>query len=764
MEPKLIISSYDAGAMYEAFGIDLSDIALGPVEEVGVGAAWARVPPGRRTDPHQHDEIETFVIIAGTGEVTVDGDTRPVSSGTLIQFEPLETHFLENTGENDLLFTTFYWRNPDRAARKAAEIDRRRFDERPIFAFSTPPTPNGDLHLGHLSGPYIATDVFVRFQRMNGVRAWHLAATDDFQSYVAEQARSEGRGPAETAAHYSAEIQATLELMDIEIHQFGRTSVDENYTQDLQAFFSRVYASGKVSPQEGPALFDGETGQYLYEPYVSGRCPTCAAPAGGNICEECGEPNFCSDLVEPRASITGNEPREGTITRYTLPLHEMRDYINEHHHLGRVPSRMRELAHRVLRRERLDMAITHPAEWGVAPTEEDAPDGQVIWVWADLGFNFLHNIQKLGRKIGEDWRADAPQADWKIVHFLGYDNTFYHSMFIPSLYRLAYPDWAPDVDYHVNEFYELESSKFSTSRRHAIWGKDVLGPHSVDAVRFHLARTRPEGRRTNFTADAYDATVNDTLVGTWQRWLNDLGARVEKNYGGIAPDAGNWTPEQSGFLSRLGARLTELTGSLGQDQFSLNHAAEALNGIVEDTISFSRREGDTAQIETWTKETRTAIALELAAAKLLACGAAPVMPRFAGRLAAALGMPMPSEWPRIVTLVTPGTRVDLSRQVFFGEQPEADADLSPLVPWLSGRVREALTIEGDEPIHGKRLVELGMESLQCIVLQYKILEETGADVTVEDLLGDRTIGELAGFIAADMSPEAIAELTEVARA
>ncbi len=759
----MIISEYGAGEIHRAYGIDLSDVALGKVEEVGVVAAIGKVEPGETTDPHQHDELETFVIVAGEGVLSVDAKSHQVAPGTVIQFEPFETHTLRNTGDADLLFTTFVWRNPDRAARKAPETDRRRFGERPIFAFSTPPTPNGDLHLGHLSGPYLGTDVFVRFQRMNGANVWHLAATDDFQSYVAECARREGREPAETAAHYSAEIRATLELMDIEIHQFNRTSAADGYPESLQGFFSRILASGLVGAREGAALFDGETGQYLYEPYVSGGCPTCGGATGGNICEECGEPNFCADLIDPRSGVSDAAPRRGSITRYTLPLHELRDEITAHHHLGRSPARMRELADRLFRRERLDMAITHPSAWGVRPAEADAPEDQVIWVWLDLAYGWLHNIQLLGEKLGQDWRADAPQQDWKIVHFLGYDNTFYHSILSPALYKLAYPDWTPDVDYHVNEFYELDSAKFSTSRRHAVWGKDVLGPHSVDAVRFHLARTRPEGRRTNFTVEDYDETVRDTLAGGWQRWLNDLGARVEKGHGGVVPDAGIWTPEHTAFLARLGARLTELTGSLGHDGFSLNHAAEALDGIVADVTAFSRLESSTAEIEEWKDETRTALALELAAARLLAHGAFPVMPRFATRLAAALGEPPPSEWPKTVTLVPPGTRVDLARQVFFGAPPAPAAD-EPLLPWLSTLVREAMTLPGDEPIGHRRLVELGMESLQCIVLQYKILEETGADVTMEDLLGERTVAELAAFLSAGLTPEVRTSLTEVARA
>jgi methionyl-tRNA synthetase len=93
----------------------------------------------------------------------------------------------------------------------------------------------------------------------------------------------------------------------------------------------------------------------------------------------------------------------------------------------------------------------------------------------------------------------------------------------PALYRLAYPQWNPDIDYHVNEFYLLEDGKFSTSRRHAIWGKQILRPETVDAVRYYLSLTRPERRRTNFELEAYTETVQRVLVDGWQGWLKRPG-------------------------------------------------------------------------------------------------------------------------------------------------------------------------------------------------------------------------------------------------
>ncbi|MET8849733.1 class I tRNA ligase family protein [Amycolatopsis sp. NPDC004625] len=654
----MIITQFSPAELSAAFGIEMSSVA-----GFGPGAGWGRVEPGGHSDPHQHDEVEVFVIVSGTGNVVTDGRRTPVQPGAVARFTPFETHVIENTGDVDLVFFDLYWRDPAEALAAAGAARRRRFDERPVFVFSTPPTPNGDLHLGHLSGPYLGADVFVRFQRLTGVDAWHLTGSDDYQSYVVDRAARDGREPAETAARFSAEIAATLALMDVEPDQYTATDTAPGYRDGLRAFFSRLVASGSVRLEDVPALVDAETGEYLYEVVVSGGCPGCGRGTNGNICEDCGEPNVCADLVGPRARRTGEPAGHATIARFCLPLHEFRKEVLAHHNLGRVPARLRELAHRVFARDRLDLPVTQPARWGVPPAEPGA-DGQVIWVWPEMAYGFLHDIEALGRRLGRSWRADAPEQDWKIVHFFGYDNSFYHSLLYPVLYKLAFPGWHPDIDYHVNEFSLLGGEKFSTSRGHAIWGKDVLSPDTVDGLRFHLARTRPEGRRTSFEPERYDAVLRDTLIGSWQRWLHELGERVRRRHGGTAPDAGVWTPEHTAFLGRLGTRLAAITAALGHDGFSLNDASAELAGVVEDVTRFAAKEHAVAEVDAWRAETRTTIALELAAARLLASCAAPIMPRFAARLAAALGPAPVTQWPTTVELVAPGTPIDLTAEFF----------------------------------------------------------------------------------------------------
>ncbi|RMV63317.1 class I tRNA ligase family protein [Pseudomonas coronafaciens] len=655
----MIINQYDANALSDAFGIQTNSL-----EGLVFNSGWGRVLPGQSSNSHQHDETEFFVIVAGEGELLVNGHRHQVKAGTVALFEPFESHVITNTSTTDLVFFLQYWRDAKWAVRSALSKERQNHQGRPQFVFSTPPTPNGDLHLGHLSGPYLGADAYVRYQRLVGNRAWHLTGSDDYQSYVVALAEREGSTPEELAAHYSMEIRETLRAMDIEIDQYTVTDAVENYHSGVKQFFSKIVQSGKVESRTATALVDDVTGEYLYEVNVSGGCPGCGGVTNGNICEECGEPNIVTDLIAPVSKISNKAPVLSEVQQHLLPLHDFAEVVADHHKLGRVPARIKELAQRVFKRSSLDVPVTHFSDWGVSPSEKDS-SGQVLWVWPEMSFGFLYGIEALGARLNEKWRAEAPQEDWKIVHFFGYDNSFYHGILYPALYSLAHPEWKPDIDYHYNEFYLLDGKKFSTSRRHAVWGKEILNPSSVDAVRYYLCLTRPEGVRTNFRMADYEKALKETLIGCWQTWLVDLGTRVSQTYGGKAPDAGIWTREHSAFLAQLTEHLSGISNALNSDGFSLRRAARKLNEIVEETIAFSSLQKRLAVSSEWKDEARTSIALELAAAQLLSRVARPLMPRFAKKLAFAISEVEDHAWPETVDLVLPGANINLDKVTYF---------------------------------------------------------------------------------------------------
>ena len=81
---------------------------------------------------------------------------------------------------------------------------------RRVIITAPPPTPNGDLHVGHLSGPFLAADVFCRFVRAKGGQTAFASYSDDNQSYVETTATRLGEAPEGHALDFSAYLNMAL--------------------------------------------------------------------------------------------------------------------------------------------------------------------------------------------------------------------------------------------------------------------------------------------------------------------------------------------------------------------------------------------------------------------------------------------------------------------------------------------------------------------------------------------------------------------------
>jgi methionyl-tRNA synthetase len=652
------IQRIKADDLAPAFGILMAALDFnGELADQPLGVSVGVVPPGGETTAHRHDETELIVVIDGSGRIRTDDVEACVGPGHAILFDPFETHTLREEGNAGLRFLTVYWRDRARANQRASATRSSR-SGMPVIVTSTPPTPNGDLHLGHAGGPYLGADVHCRYLRMCGVPAFHITGSDDYQSYTLAKAIQLGLTAQQTADHFADRIAQTLAAMEIHVDQFTRSSHTPGYRQRVTDFLAKLRHAGVVRLECRPALFDGATGAYLYEVDVSGGCPNCGSSTGGNICEECGHPNVCTDLAEPRSKLAAAPPFAKSIERLHFRLSDCLDAVRRHHDASRMATRLRVLLDGLVSRGLPDVAVTHPSDWGI-PAEGDALERQVIWVWLEMVVGFLVGMTELSAREGLPWTPAEPPHNVSIVHFFGYDNAFYHTILFPAALQVVYPDYPLRITYVCNEFYLLEGAKFSTSRNHAIWAHEFLMKAGVDETRFFLAYTRPELERTNFSWRKFDATVERELVDAWHAWLVNLNDRVAAQFGGKAPDAGVWTLEQRDFMAMLQRFADSAANAYAAESFSLQRAARVLCELVRESRKFAAGERHWGEFGTRSSEYRTSIALELAAARQLALLAKPLMPGFSGRILAGLGESSPDRplWPDHPAPPAPGTPI-----------------------------------------------------------------------------------------------------------
>ncbi|MEU1165922.1 class I tRNA ligase family protein [Streptomyces sp. NPDC005921] len=168
----------------------------------------------------------------------------------------------------------------------------------------------------------------------------------------------------------------------------------------------------------------------------------------------------------------------------------------------------------------------------------------------------------------ELWRAEN---GIRLVYFLGFDNAYFWGLTHLSLLlahegRYVVPDAIVS-----NEFYELENEKFSTSKGHVVWTRDLVREVPRDLVRFHLALTAPEHARTNFSRAALEKIAGERLVEPWNR----LGALLGKAVAELGLE-GQELPVSAAANARRAATAERFASGYRLTGYSLSRTADLI--------------------------------------------------------------------------------------------------------------------------------------------------------------------------------------------
>ncbi|TMT85922.1 cupin domain-containing protein [Haloterrigena sp. H1] len=76
------------------------------VSETELTITWVDVEPGACQVTHEHDPEQVYVILSGTGVMTVGDEERAVAAGDLVHIPANTEHGLENTGDRTLEYVS----------------------------------------------------------------------------------------------------------------------------------------------------------------------------------------------------------------------------------------------------------------------------------------------------------------------------------------------------------------------------------------------------------------------------------------------------------------------------------------------------------------------------------------------------------------------------------------------------------------------------------------------------------------------------------
>ena len=398
------------------------------------------------------------------------------------------------------------------------------------------PYANGPVHIGHLAGVYIPSDIYTRYLRLRGRDVISVCGSDEHGVPITIKARKEGVTPQQIVDRYHSMFKKSFEGLGMSFDIYSRTS-SATHAKTASEFFRKLYDEGKFIEQTSMQYYDEETQTFLADRYIVGTCPKCGHDrAYGDQCEKCGSTLSPDELIDPHSAVSGSVPVKRETKHWYLPLDQyegfLREWILEGHKewKSNVYGQCKSWLDGGLQ----PRAVSRDLDWGI-PVPVEGAEGKVLYVWFDAPIGYISATKDLT----PDWETYWKSEDTKMVHFIGKDNIVFHCIVFPSMLK-AHGGYILPENVPANEFLNLEGDKISTSRNWAVWLHEYLEefPGKEDVLRYVLCANAPETKDNDFTWKDFQARNNNELVAVLGNFVNRALVLTRKYYDGEVPACG----------------------------------------------------------------------------------------------------------------------------------------------------------------------------------------------------------------------------------
>ncbi|MFR9620619.1 MAG: methionine--tRNA ligase [Rikenellaceae bacterium] len=505
------------------------------------------------------------------------------------------------------------------------------------------PYANGPVHIGHLAGVYVPSDIYVRYLRARGRDVVWVCGSDEHGVPITIKAKNEGVTPQQIVDRYHAIIGESFEKLGISFDIYSRTS-SAVHAQTASEFFEKLNREGKFIEQTTEQFYDPDAKTFLADRYITGGCPKCDnEKAYGDQCEKCGSTLSPDELINPKSALSGAVPQKRETKHWYLPLNEheqfLREWVLEGHKewKSNVYGQCKSWIDGGLQ----PRAVSRDLDWGI-PVPVEGAEGKVLYVWFDAPIGYISATKELT----PDWEQYWKSEDTKMVHFIGKDNIVFHCIVFPAMLR-AHGDFILPENVPANEFLNLEGDKISTSRGWAVWLHEYLEdfPGKEDVLRYVLCANAPESKDNDFTWRDFQARNNSELVAILGNFVNRTLVLTQKYYDGVVPACGELTTADREALEAVAEIKSTLEASIESYRFrdALRDAmniARIGNKYLADSEPWKVIKSDPKRVETILY-----VALQITAN--LAIATSPFMPLSADKIIAMLGKGNMFDWERL---------------------------------------------------------------------------------------------------------------------
>jgi len=382
---------------------------------------------------------------------------------------------------------------------------------RQILVTSALPYANGSIHLGHLV-EYIQTDIWARFQRMQGHTCWYICGNDAHGTPIMLSAERQGISPEALITKIHAEQYQDCQDFLIAFDNFYTTHSEENRVLS-ELIYQKVVEQGDIKTERIEQAFDATKNMFLPDRYVKGQCPRCGAlDQYGDNCEVCGATYSPTELKNPISVISGTTPIQKTSTHYFFDLPRyttfLQEWVREGHLQDQMANKLDEWFNEGLKP--WDISRDEPYFGFAIP----GTVGKYFYVWLDAPIGYMASFKNFCTRNSEInfddyWQADSTA---ELYHFVGKDILYFHALFWPALLKSS--GFRLPTAVFAHGFLTINGQKMSKSRGTFINARHYLNHLDPEYLRYYIAaKSTNRLDDIDLNLDDFMQRINADLIG-----------------------------------------------------------------------------------------------------------------------------------------------------------------------------------------------------------------------------------------------------------
>jgi len=453
--------------------------------------------------------------------------------------------------------------------------------KRRILVTSALPYANGSIHLGHLV-EYIQTDIWVRFQKMQGNEVHYVCADDTHGTPIMLRADKEGISPERLVERVYGEHTRDFAGFHVGFDNYYTTNSPENraFCEDI---YRQLDAKGLIAKRSVEQFYDPVKQMFLPDRFIKGECPNChSKDQYGDSCEVCGKTYSPTDLIEPYSVVSGAKPERKASEHHFFSLSDKRceEFLRQFTQAG---DRLQPEAANKMKEWLGEPGENKLADWDIS---RDAPyfgfpipgtnNQKFFYVWLDapVGYfgSFRNYFEKAGRSQKEIDEFLRPGGGTEMVHFIGKDILYFHALFWPAMLQFA--GYRVPSKVFAHGFLTVDGQKMSKSRGTFITAESYLqqGLNPEWLRYYYAAKLNSTMEDIDLSLDDFVARVNSDLIGKYVNIASRAAGFISREFDGAVrafdlDQAANAAPAETGLLTKLRAAEEDIRQAYEQREF-----------------------------------------------------------------------------------------------------------------------------------------------------------------------------------------------------